>query len=152
KSESVEFEANVLRDFSACEPALELHRLGYRDDIPDLMQAADLLIHGARQEPLGRVLLEAAASGLATVATEVGGTSEIIVDGESGVLVPPDSVAAMTDAISGLIANAGRRMELASAAQLRISTDFGIANSAESLASLWRSAISNAEADRNVDA
>jgi glycosyltransferase involved in cell wall biosynthesis len=151
KSESVEYEATVLRDFSTCEPALKLHRLGYRDDIPDLMQAADLLIHGARQEPLGRVLLEASASKLATVATDVGGTSEIISDGESGLLVPPDSVSAMTDAISGLIANARQRMQLASAAHLRIRNDFGIAKSTESLARVWSAAMSAAEADRSFD-
>jgi glycosyltransferase involved in cell wall biosynthesis len=152
KAESVEFEASVLRDFSACEPALKLHRLGYRNDIPDLMQASDLLVHGARQEPLGRVLLEAAASGLAAVATDVGGTSEIIVDGESGVLVPPDSVSAMTEAISGLIANAGRRTQLAAVAHRRIRNDFGIAESAESLAGVWESAILTADADRKFEA
>ena len=73
-------------------------------------------------------------------------------DGESGVLVPPDSVSAMTDAISRLIADAGQRMQLASVAHRRIRNDFGIAKSAGSLAGVWRSAISSAESDRTIDA
>ncbi len=147
KAESVEFEAQVLRDFSACAPALKLHRLGYREDIPDLMRASDLLVHGARQEPLGRVLLEAAASRLAIVATDVGGTGEIITDGESGLLTPVDSSEAITSAIVRLIDDERLREEFAANAYRRIRSDFGIAKSAEALVSVWKSVISAADSD-----
>jgi len=147
KAESVEFEAQVLRDFSACAPRLKLHRLGYREDISELMRASDLLVHGARQEPLGRVLLEAAASRLAIVATDVGGTGEIITDGESGLLTPVDAPEAITSAIVRLIDDEQLREELAANARRRIQSDFGIAKSAEALVSVWKSAILAAESD-----
>jgi glycosyltransferase involved in cell wall biosynthesis len=147
KAESIEFEAQVLRDFSACAPALKLHRLGYREDIPDLMRVSDLLVHGARQEPLGRVLLEAAASSLAIVATDVGGTGEIITDGESGLLTPVDSPEAITSAIVRLIDDERLREEFAANAYRRIRSDFGIAKSTEALVGVWKSVISAAESD-----
>jgi glycosyltransferase involved in cell wall biosynthesis len=150
KVESIEFEASVLRTFSECEPSLKLHKLGYRRDIPELMRASDVLVHGARQEPLGRVLLEAAASELAIVATDVGGTGEIISDGESGLLVTADSSEATTAAILRLIDDDSFRRQLAAAARLRIQSDFGIAKSAEVLADVWKSVISAAEQDRSL--
>ena len=54
-----------------------VHFLGFRNDVPRLLNELDLLVHPARQEPLGRVLLEAAAAGVAVIATDVGGTREI---------------------------------------------------------------------------
>ncbi|MFT4556995.1 MAG: glycosyltransferase family 4 protein [Planctomycetales bacterium] len=148
KAESVEFEASILRTFAECEPSLKFQKLGYRRDIPELMRASDVLVHGARQEPLGRVLLEAAASELAIVATDVGGTGEIIVDGESGLLVPADAPAVMTDAISRLIDDDSFRRQIVAAAHRRIQSDFGIAKSAEALADVWKSVIAAAEQDR----
>jgi glycosyltransferase involved in cell wall biosynthesis len=147
KAESLEFESQVLRDFSACSPALKFHRLGYREDIPELMRASDLLVHGARQEPLGRVLLEAAASRLAIVATDVGGTGEIIVDGESGLLASADSSEAITSGIVRLINDEIYREELAVNAHRRIRSDFAIENSAEALMNAWKSAILSAKSD-----
>jgi len=148
KAESIEFDASILRAFAECEPSLKPHKLGYRRDIPELMRASDVLVHGARQEPLGRVLLEAAASELAIVATDVGGTGEIIVDGESGLLVPADAPAVMTDAISRLIDDDSFRSQIVAAAHRMIQSDFGIAKSAEALADVWKSVISSAEQDR----
>ena len=150
KEESVEFETDVLSSFSDCEPALKLHRLGYRRDVPDVMRASDVLVHGARQEPLGRVLLEAAASELAIVATDVGGTGEILADGESGLLVPADAPEKMTAAISSLIDDESLRWELASVARRRIQSDFGIATSADALAEAWKSVIVSAERERSL--
>jgi glycosyltransferase involved in cell wall biosynthesis len=52
--------------------------LGRRDDVASLLRESDLLLHAARQEPLGRVLLEGLAVGVPIVATRVGGTDEIL--------------------------------------------------------------------------
>ena len=83
-------------------------------------------MHPARQEPLGRVLLEAAAAGVAVVATDVGGTPEIFPpDSESARLVPPDDAAALAAAMLELLDDealrAGCRLPPA-AARKRIST------------------------------
>ena len=64
--------------------------MGVRSDVDRMLGEATLLVHPARQEPLGRVLLEAAAAGIAVVTTTVGGTREIFPpDRNAAILVPP---------------------------------------------------------------
>lgn len=93
KSESIEHENDAIEFSRAVSSAHSaVHWLGRRKDVRQLMNRADLLIHPARQEPLGRVLLEALACGLPFVAGDVGGTREIvhgIVGGEK-LLCPAD--------------------------------------------------------------
>ncbi|MEN6407228.1 MAG: glycosyltransferase family 4 protein [Thermoguttaceae bacterium] len=104
-----------------------VHFLGVRDDVPQLLREWTLLVHPARQEPLGRVLLEAAATGLAIVATRVGGTSEIFPDEQpSALLTPPNDETALASAVSTLLADAGRRTALGQAARRRIESQFDI--------------------------
>ncbi len=94
KEESREFEVNLRA--MATQPPLAgcVHFLGSRIDMPTLMAECDLLLHAARQEPLGRVLLEAAAPGLAIVATDVGGTREIFpAPSNAAIFISPDSKA-----------------------------------------------------------
>lgn len=77
KDEAVEYERKLRSFAKANFSQPQIHWLGRRDDIASLMRHADVLVHAARQEPLGRVLIEAAASGLPTVTTNVGGSPEI---------------------------------------------------------------------------
>ena len=63
--------------------------LGQRRDVPDLMNAADGYLMSSAWEGLPMVLLEAAASGLPIVATDVGGNHEVVADGVNGFVVPP---------------------------------------------------------------
>jgi glycosyltransferase involved in cell wall biosynthesis len=63
--------------------------LGVRDDVPELMSAADGYVMSSAWEGMPMVLLEAAAAGLPIVATRVGGNHEVVCDEESGFLVPP---------------------------------------------------------------
>ena len=77
KQEAIEYEQNCLAQAKQISPT-QIHWLGRRSDVDSLMQQADLLVHMPKQEPLGRVLLEAAASGLPMVTTDVGGTREIL--------------------------------------------------------------------------
>lgn len=100
KPESVQFDQAITDRFADAGMANRLHRLGYRDDVPRLMTEADLLVHAAKQEPFGRVLLEAAASGLPIVATDVGGTSEMLTHRETAWLVPAGDPQALAKAIS----------------------------------------------------
>ena len=81
-----------------------------------------LLVHPARQEPLGRVLLEAAATGTAIIATDVGGTREIFPpEGASASLVPPDDAAVLAQEIQRLLDDESERQRLRAAARARIS-------------------------------
>ncbi len=76
--------------------------LGHREDVPVLLQLADALVLASSWEGLPNVLLEAHAAGLPIVSTRVGGVDEIVLDGQSGFLVPPGDPKALTDAMDRL--------------------------------------------------
>lgn len=75
-----------------------LHFLGQRNDIGDVLRAIDVLVMPSRHEGLPMVLLEAMAAGRPVVATTVGGIPEVVENGWSALLVPPESVEALTQA------------------------------------------------------
>ena len=150
KPESIAFEANLKQRFHDACLADRLHMPGYRDDVLQLMRDADLLVHPAKQEPLGRVLLEAAAAGLPIVATDVGGTSEILTDGESARLVPPNDPAALADAILELAASPELRARFANAARKTIEMRFTVEESAAAIAGCWRSVLTTDGGETNV--
>lgn len=77
--------------------------LGIRRDIPELMNAADAYVMSSRWEGMPLVLLEAHASGLPIVATDVGGNGEIVLHGETGFLVPPGDSDALASAMLQLM-------------------------------------------------
>ena len=83
--------------------------LGFRRDVPDLMAAADLLVHPALVEGFGYVIAEAMAAGLAVVATDASSIPEIVVAGETGVLFPPDDAGALRAGIAAYLENPDRR-------------------------------------------
>ena len=73
--------------------------LGLRRDVPALMQAADGFVMSSAWEGLPMVLLEASASSLPAVVTDVGGSRDVIVEGETGLLAPPRAPAALASAM-----------------------------------------------------
>lgn len=98
--------------------------LGLRDDIPELMAAMDILVLASYAEGIPRVLLEAAATGKPAVGTDVRGTREVIVDGETGYLVPARDPYALAVAISRLAADSALRREMGKAARRRAEHHF----------------------------
>ncbi len=110
------------------------HFLGVRSDVPQLLNEFNLLVHPARQEPLGRVLLEAAASGTPVVATAVGGTEEIFPSAsQSALLIPPDDPAAMAAAIDRLLGDAAAQAQLGMNARHRAEAAFSQQQAAATL-------------------
>jgi glycosyltransferase involved in cell wall biosynthesis len=76
-----------------------VHFAGVRNDVPEVMSAADAYVMSSAWEGMPMVLLEAAAAGLPIVATRVGGNHEVVLDRESGLLVPPSDSAALASAM-----------------------------------------------------
>jgi len=75
--------------------AEQVHFLGGRDDIPDLLQAADLLMHPAYRENTGNALLEAMVAGIPVVATQTCGYSHYVTEAEMGAVIADDADAAV---------------------------------------------------------
>ena len=112
--------------------------MGYRHDVPHLMASADFLVHAAKQEPLGRVLLEAAAAKLPIVATDVGGTREIIQNNESARLVPAGDANELAIGIWEVATDVELRKRFASTAHAGITANFTPAGAAERLLTAWQ--------------
>lgn len=72
---------------------------GYRDDVIDLMNSFDLFVLPSFGEGLPVVILEAMAAGKPVIATSVGGNSEVVLDGETGTIIPPEDPEALTKAV-----------------------------------------------------
>jgi glycosyltransferase involved in cell wall biosynthesis len=142
KDESREFE-ELLHSIAAEQPlAGRVRFLGGRSDIPQVLNECVLLLHAARQEPLGRVLLEATASGLAVVATDVGGTREIFpTEADGAILVPPDNRSAMADALLALLRDNERHHRVAQAARLRAEKSFDVRQAAARLIEQYQSVL-----------
>lgn len=84
---------------------------GYQSNVAEWMAQADVLVLPSDWEGLPNVVLEAMAHGLPVIATNVDGVPEIIEHGVTGWIVPPDDVAALTDALTNLLADInGRRL------------------------------------------
>ena len=139
KEESILYEQAIIDRFRASQLQDRLHCLGYRTDIPQLLNEIQLLVHSAHQEPFGRVLLEAAASGVAIVATRVGGTEEMLEDGRSARLVDPNSPTALSKAIVELHDDSELRRRLARAALQEVTQRFPIESAVVDLLRVWES-------------
>ncbi len=124
KDEAVQFDTMIRRELTHAAPG-QVHFLGRRNDIEKLLPQLNLLVHPARQEPLGRVLLEAAACGLPIVATAVGGTAEIFPSGQlSAAVVPSGDAQQIAAAALELLKNPPRCAQLAAAARRRAEIAF----------------------------
>jgi glycosyltransferase involved in cell wall biosynthesis len=142
KHESRLYESRLRQMSSQAPLAGRVHFLGVRNDIASLLPECTLLAHTAHQEPLGRVLLEAAACGVAIVATKVGGTPEIFPRQlECASLVEPDDPAATAHAIASLLADESRRRSMAAAARCRAESAFDIRIASQHLIKQYNQAL-----------
>ncbi len=141
KLESAEYEKDIRRIFRDAGIEDRLFCLGFRHDIPAILNEVDLVVHTAHQEPLGRVLLEAASCGRPIVATEVGGTAEILTDRLSALLVPPDDPEALTIAIRRMLTDGELRARLGQQARKVAVEKFLLPAAAANTRKFWKSFI-----------
>ena len=117
--------------------ASRVHFLGSVDDIPALLQAADLFLLASQWEGMPMAVMEALAAGLPVVATAVGGIPELVEEGETGLLVAPDDPTAFANAIRALALDADLRGRYAHQARER-SARFGVEAMVDAYATLFR--------------
>lgn len=99
---------------------------GYRPDVYSLLPAFDVFVQSSRFEGLPTTVMEAMAAGLPVVATDVGGTPEVVEDGTTGLLVPPADPATLAQAITCLLEDADLRLAMGRAGYERAVKMFSV--------------------------
>jgi glycosyltransferase involved in cell wall biosynthesis len=113
--------------------------LGLRTDVPALMQAADGFVMSSAWEGLPMVLLEASASSLPIVATDVGGSRDVIAEGETGFLSPAREPSSLADAMLRLMAlSPDERRAMGDGARQRVMRTFDVERVADRWEELYR--------------
>lgn len=109
---------------------------GYRSDVRFLMSAFDVYANSSQYEGVSLTILEAMASALPVVATRVGGNPEVVIDQETGFLVP-GLARALSDAIGTLVYDERRRRAMGDAGRFRVKRHFSIARMVEAYAGVY---------------
>jgi glycosyltransferase involved in cell wall biosynthesis len=100
--------------------------LGRRMDVPEILAVTDILVHPSLEEGFCNAILEAMAAGKAVVATAVGGNPEAVVDGETGILVPPKDPESLAQAVLALMKEPERARKMGLAGRARVGKEFGL--------------------------
>lgn len=120
--------------------AQHIHFLGNRSDVASLLAASDAFVLPSLWEGLPMALIEAMASGLPIVATEVSGTKQVMVANETGLLVPPGSVPHLEAAMIELLSNPERCQAMGASARRRVEALFSARKQAEEHIALFQHA------------
>jgi glycosyltransferase involved in cell wall biosynthesis len=112
---------------------------GSRADVPEVLQACDLVVNASIQpESFGRTLMEAMASGVPVVATAHGGALDVVADGVCGHLVPPERPDALADAILSILEAPDRGRSLGAAGRERVRREFTVDRMVDETIAVYR--------------
>ena len=103
-----------------------IRTLGERSDVSDLLAASDIFVLSSRQEGFPITILEAMAAGKPVVATDVGGCAEAVVDGETGLIVPPEDPKALAEAVLYMLARPDETKQMGEAGRKRVEEHFTV--------------------------
>ncbi len=98
--------------------------LGRRDDMPSVYASLDIMVSASRREGLPIAILEGMASRRPIIATAVGAVPTVVLDGRTGVLLPPENIEALASEIATLLREPARRMSLGTAARKLVEEKF----------------------------
>lgn len=103
-----------------------VHFLGLRHDVPAVLSRANIACLPSKAEGLSNALMEAMAARLPAIATAVGGNAELVVDGETGLLVPPQDPAALAGAIYQLASDGPRAAAMGARGRARAERELSL--------------------------
>ena len=124
---------------------------GFLENPARVYPALDLYVSASQKEGLPLSLVEAMCAGLAIVATDVSGHRDVVVHGETGLLVPPNDSAVLADAIAELITDPVRRRAMGEAGRRRALEEFGIRLMVDATAAIFRRARAPQPGHRDAD-
>ncbi|SEU00206.1 glycosyltransferase family 4 protein [Paenibacillus sp. NFR01] len=128
-----------LQDTIARERLDNVSLLGHVEDIQGLMGQADLLIHTSiTPEPFGQVIVEGMAAGLPVIASNEGGPVEIVVPGETGLLIEPGKPALLAEAILWMLNHPEERRKMAENGIKRVKEHFVIENTVKDIVNYYK--------------
>jgi glycosyltransferase involved in cell wall biosynthesis len=122
--------------------------LGRVDDPRELLWASDIFAMPSLKEGLGVAALEAMASGLPVIASDVGGLREVVEDERTGVIVPPENSKKIAQAISRLAESAELRSQMGTAARARVVENYSMENMAARTLALYRESVRSTRKQR----
>lgn len=111
---------------------------GIRRDVPRLLAASDVFTMASLWEGLGLVFLEAMATGLAVLATDVSAVPEVVLEGKTGRLVPPSDAPAMARAMVELAGDPAGRRKMGAVGAARVRAEFGLDRMVEETLDVYR--------------
>ncbi|HKX19324.1 MAG TPA: glycosyltransferase family 4 protein [bacterium] len=115
--------------------------LGFRRDVPSLLACSDLVVLPSLFEGLSVSLLEAMAAGRAVIASAIAGVTEVVVHGETGLVVPPKDSSALAAAIRTLLADPTLATRLGAAGKTRAAKLFSATAMSESVMQIYERAL-----------
>ncbi len=115
--------------------------LGFRDDVAEILRMCDVFALPSADEPFGRAIIEAMAVAKPVVATCSGGVPEIVLDGETGLLVDPGDDAGLAEALISLLTDRGRAREMGQRGQARAHSQFDVRRVARMVQDVYESVI-----------
>jgi glycosyltransferase involved in cell wall biosynthesis len=119
-----------------------VHFVGHQEDILPWLAALDVFVLSSDWEGMSNALLEAMAAGLPVVATAVGGTPEVVVDGVTGLLVPPHDPISLAEAIVRLLDAPDLRRQMGQAGRERVKKRFTVERMVEQTQTLYEHILS----------
>jgi glycosyltransferase involved in cell wall biosynthesis len=115
-----------------------VHLAGVRHDVPEILASADVFVQTSYREGLSRSLVEALYAKLPAVATDVGGTREVVFDGETGWLVPPGQPSVLAARVAQLLSDSEQRIQMGARAHRLVAEDRTIERMGKSLDTMYR--------------
>jgi len=129
--------AGEVRRLAAAEPAAPVVLAGERADVPRLLPAFDVFALPSRYEGLPTAIVEAMMCGVPVVATAVNAVADVVVPGETGLLVPPRRPDLMASAVSYLLSSPAAATRMATRAQAQLGDRYGISALRAALAAAY---------------
>jgi glycosyltransferase involved in cell wall biosynthesis len=117
---------------------------GFRTDTPEILSELSISVSSSLTEGLSNTLLESSASGIPVIATRVGGSPEIVLDGETGLIVPPRDPAALADAMCLLLENPEFARAMGDAGRQRVHDYFSVDRNVQQTETLYAQLLNEA--------